>query len=346
MQADVAIAGASFAGLGLAYHLRGSGLDVLLIDRKGVGEGRTSTCGMPANLADSLAPGSALARVDRFYVETPRLRRTFRIAEEYCVIDYKKFCTSLFRQSGARFVKSDVLGPADNGILTSSGLIEARFIADCTGWRRTLSRDRDSKPKKVLSAVEITAPISSRYDNRLNFFIDKSLIPGYAWIFPIGGGLAHVGIGGTASGAALNGALMRFLGRVGVEFTKNGLVGGGIPCIGLGRPVEANVFFVGDSARQALPLSAEGIRTSLHFSRLCADAIKASAGERMGLKEALSSYERSVRRSSGGFWCLQHLQEATLAFPQAFFDFCVFCAAIPPLDRLMAEAYLSIAKSP
>ncbi|MEW6036623.1 MAG: NAD(P)-binding protein [Candidatus Micrarchaeota archaeon] len=142
MQVDVAIAGASFAGLGVAHYLRDAGFDVLLIDRKDVGEGRTSTCGVPKRLVDEVAPGTILRTVKNFYIETQRLRRKFEIPEEYGVIDYKKSCVSLFEKSAAGFMKAEVLGTADGKINTSEGGVEAKFIIDCTGWRRVLSGNK------------------------------------------------------------------------------------------------------------------------------------------------------------------------------------------------------------
>ena len=97
MHADVAIAGASFAGLGLAYHLKDSGLDVLLIDKKDMGENRTSTCGVPEAIANEIAPDSIMNTEEYFRVETKRIKRTLEVPS-YSVIDYKKFCTALFKK--------------------------------------------------------------------------------------------------------------------------------------------------------------------------------------------------------------------------------------------------------
>jgi flavin-dependent dehydrogenase len=85
--ADVAIAGASFAGLGLAYYLKDAGLDVVLIDKKGIGEQRTSACGMPTHLAETLVPSSILNSVNQFCLQTPSLKRTVQLEEEYCALD-------------------------------------------------------------------------------------------------------------------------------------------------------------------------------------------------------------------------------------------------------------------
>jgi len=344
MRADVAIAGASFAGLGLACHLRDSGLDVLLLDRKAIGERRASACGTPAYIADELAPASVLHRVGFFHIESGGLKRTVKLPEEYCVMDYRRFCSALFLRSNARFMKANVSGASEGGIVTSAGRVDADFIADCTGWSRALSRKRAPGQGRTFVGMEITAPVKEKYGQSLNFFIDKATIPGYAWIFPIGGGLAHVGIGGFCASTPLNSAFRRFLGKEGIGFTENGLTGGVIPCSGLGSPVEGDIFFVGDSARQALPLSGEGIRTALSFSKACASAIGKVAGGELSLQEGLRLYERTVRRSSKGFKALELIQRGFLSLPQPIFDLLVFATTVRPMDGIAARSYRSIAR--
>ncbi len=342
MEADVAIVGASFAGLGVAHHLRDSGLDVLLIDRKGIGEGRASTCGVPKALAEGLVPGSLLQSVGVFDIETPLVRSSFGLQEEYGVLDYRRFCAGLFRGCGARFFQAEAVGAGEGIVRTRSGDIRARHVIDCSGWRRALSK----RPRRgrVFSGIEITAPIPADRSDRLSFFVDKRLVPGYGWIFPAGGGMGRVGIGGYASGAALNKAFMAFLGKSGIPFSRNELVGGAIPCTGLDEPLEGGIYFVGDSSRQVLPLSAEGIRTTLHFSEACAGSIEAVEKGRMSASEGRKEYERCVRRSGAGFGALGVIQDAFLLFPQPFFDACVAMGTSWPLRGMLMRGYLSIGR--
>ncbi len=342
MHADVAIAGASFAGLGLAYFLKDAGLDVLLIDKKGIGEQRTSACGVPRYVAESIAPSSILHSVKRFSFKTPWLKRRMEVPEEYCALDYRAFCTEVFRKSRARFLNAEVAGASDGVVRTSKGDVAARFIVDCTGWKRALATTH--VPQKMIAAVEITVPIEKKYEESLNFFLDNSIIPGYGWIFPVGDGLGRVGAGGCASGAQLNRAFMAFLGSVGIEFRKNELVGGAIPCTGIGRPVEDGIFFVGDSANEVLPLSAEGIRTSLYFARQCASALGAVAGGRMTLREGQEFYARKVRETDAAFKALALLQGATVTLPQPLVDAGLFLFTTKLLQGRLMRAYSSIAR--
>ena len=340
--ADVAIAGASFAGLGLAYYLKDAGLDVVLIDGKGIGERRTSACGMPTRLAQELAPSSILHSVKRFYFETPSLRRTVELEEEYCALDYKAFCTGLFRRSGATLIAADVSGASGGVVRTSKGDVAARFIADCTGWKRVLSRS--GPVRDLITAVEMTAPVGGKYADSLCFFIDKKMVPGYGWIFPVGNGMARVGAGGAVSGERLNHGFRAFLDKVGIPFSKNELTGGAIPCTGLGAPVEDGIFFVGDSAKEVLPLSAEGIRTSLYFARQCALAISAVDGKMMTDAEGREFYAKKVLETRRAFRALKLLQKLMVRMPQPLVDAGLYALTSRALQKRLMRAYSSIAK--
>jgi flavin-dependent dehydrogenase len=342
MHADVAIAGASFAGLGVAHFLKDAGLDVLLIDRKGIGEQRTSACGVPTYVAENMAPDSILHSVKRFSFETPTLKRNVDLHEEYCALDYHAFCTDVFRKSGARFLDAEVTGASDGVVRTSKGDVAARLIVDCTGWKRVLGKTHPRQ--KMIAAIEITVPIAKKYEESLNFFLYKDILPGYGWIFPVGSGLARVGAGGPISGAQLSRAFLSFLGRTGITFNRNELIGGAIPCTGIGTPVEDGIFFVGDSAKAVLPLTAEGIRTSLYFAKQCAYSLRSVAGGRMTPKEGQDFYFGKVRETAAAFSALAMLQGVTVASPQPLVDAGLFLVTSKPLQGRLMRAYSSIAR--
>ncbi|MEW5996365.1 MAG: NAD(P)/FAD-dependent oxidoreductase [Candidatus Micrarchaeota archaeon] len=344
MHADVAIAGASFAGLGAAYYLKGTGIKVLLIGRKGIGENRASTCAMPLYIAEELAPGSILAVQGRFNIETRRINKELGIPGNYCTVDYKKFCASLFKNSGADFLKAEVRGTANNAVETSAGRVDAGFILDCTGWRRTLSAGGPARPQELFIGMEVTTRIRKEHEGRLSFFVDRGLIPGYGWIFPVGGGLGRVGLGGRCTSVPLRKAFMEFLSRIDIPFENRELVAGAIPATGLGRAYYKGVFFVGDSAGQVLPLGGEGIRTSLYFARECAAALAGVHEGKLTRDECIRLYERKVNAERFAFSTLRMIQESAFSLPQLFFDSCVFAATSGLLAKRLTNAYLSIAR--
>ena len=67
-------------------------------------------------------------------------------------------------------------------------------------------------------------------------------------------------------------------------------------------PTEAGVFFVGDSAGQCLPLTAEGIRTALYYGIAVGREMRAVLEGRRSRKQAAANYAElhdSHRRASG-----------------------------------------------
>ncbi|VVB98172.1 Digeranylgeranylglycerophospholipid reductase [uncultured archaeon] len=342
MRTDVAIAGAGFAGLGLAYYLKESGMNSLLVDKRAIGSHRSSACGMPEYLAGQLAPSSILHSVDTVCIETNRLRRSVRLPERYCTVDYSGFCRSVFRNSGARFLKAEVRGGTSNSLDTSLGRIDADFVADCTGWARVLSKG-SPRPRRIITAMEITVPIRKEHEGRLNFFVDKGTVPGYGWIFPVGKGMGRVGAGGGCGSVPVSKYFMKFLERVGIPFEPSEITGGGIPCSGLRPAYENGIFFVGDSASQVLPLSAEGIKPTFYFAKECAFAIAAAHSGAIGRAQAAQAYSRKTSEASAAFTLLHAAQEGMLAFPQPFFDAGLWLA-FGPLKNRFLEYYLSIAR--
>lgn len=341
MRADVAVVGSSFAGLGVAYYLRDSGLDVLLIDPKEIGHRRLSTCGVPKPLADSLAPSSVCYSTRYASIETPRIKQVLEFSGEYCTVDYREFCAALFKRSNARSLKAEARSGSTGTVSTSEGDVEAEFVVDCSGWRRVLSK---GAPKPDLfTGIETTIPIGSEHEGRLNFFVDKRIVNGYGWIFPVGKGIGRVGLGGYTNGAPLNRAYMAFLDKLGLNFQKNELTGGAIPSTGMRKPVDRGIFFVGDSAGQVLPLSSEGIRTTLYFSEMCARAIKAVSSKEMSRKSGESFYEKRVNESNMAFRTLKLVQDAALALPEPFFDTLLSVGGSRLLKERIVRGYERIA---
>ena len=126
-----------------------------------------------------------------------------------------------------------------------------------------------------------------------------------------------------------------------MDFVKNEFIVGGIPCTGLEKPVEGNVFFVGDSAHQVLPLSGEGIRTSIYFAEKCARAIAGSNGN---LNEALRAYEQYVDKERWKFGVMNAVQRIYLAMPQKINDVLITLTTSKHIKKVALNWYMNIAK--
>src|ERR1700758_2702100 len=77
---DVLICGASFAGLAVARELRGSGAEVLVIDRYEIGERQTSACGIPTGWLHELHLQTAVRQTfGELVIHTPYTTVEYRL---------------------------------------------------------------------------------------------------------------------------------------------------------------------------------------------------------------------------------------------------------------------------
>jgi flavin-dependent dehydrogenase len=118
----------------------------------------------------------------------------------------------------------------------------------------------------------------------------RSVLPGYAWIFPVAPRRANVGLvvtEATAKRAAgdLRGVLRAWLARsawarglLGDEPELEDVHGGVIPT-GRARRVAGPVFLAGDAAGTADPLTAEGVSQALACGRAAARALIDANGD-------------------------------------------------------------------
>ena len=144
--ADVIIAGASFAGLAVARELRGAGR-VLLLDHQDIGAGQTSACGTTVDVLRQLdLLISHQQTADRLVLHIGKRTLSYPLPYPYCTFEYGQFCAALFEQSGATFERARVLGVADGNAVcpTPAGTSRRRHGADTRRTAAgTLRRGRD-----------------------------------------------------------------------------------------------------------------------------------------------------------------------------------------------------------
>jgi menaquinone-9 beta-reductase len=242
---DVIIVGASFAGLAVAAQLRGE--RVLLIDRKSIGAGQTSTCATLVRTLEALALEDAILQVhDRIVLHTPGRTFVFPVAEPFCTFDYGIVCWRLWEQGDGELVKAAALRVDGPVVYTSRGSIAAEIIVDASGWRAVAGSQAAPKllrPDRLSFGIETVAPMR---DDELHFWYDPTrLLPaGITWVFPIGDS-SRVGIASYRGDSRLGSGLNHFLDRLGLD---QGRVHGGYIAHGLREPVVGNLFLVGDAA--------------------------------------------------------------------------------------------------
>jgi flavin-dependent dehydrogenase len=291
---DVLICGASFAGLAVARELRGSGADVLIVDRYEIGERQTSACGIPTEWLQQLGLMEAeRQRFDTLVMYTPHGNARYRLPWTFSTFDYRELCQLLWKDCDATFETAKVNGravPADGrdgiAVETDRGVISAPLVVDALGWRRMLaSGDGYQPPDAPLSRGLEVHPEGESED--LAIWIDRKYVPaGYGWSFPARDEL-RIGIGSFDPRFHVKDTTVELTHDLGKE--PNEYQGNWIPHK-LRRATEGGIFFVGDSAGHCLPLSAEGIRTALYFGIALGRELRGVVEGRQGRAEAEASY--------------------------------------------------------
>jgi flavin-dependent dehydrogenase len=317
---DVLICGASFAGLAAARELTGSGASVLVVDRYEIGERPTSACGIPTEWLRALDLMEVeLQRFGELVVNTPGGRTVLDLPYTFSTFNYDELCELLWRQCDANFEIATVKGraPSANGdgdganlaVETDRGTVSAPLVIDALGWRRLLGEHVQPVDAPLTRALEVH-PAGKSDD--LEVWVDRRYArAGYGWCFPAGEELRigacsyeprdHVREGTDRIAADLGGDSVRYQGNW-------------IPHE-LRPPTEGGVFFVGDSAGQCLPLTAEGIRTALYYGIGAGREMRAVFEGRQSRERAAGRYAELHDSHRRGFRLLLFFQRLIPRIP-------------------------------
>jgi menaquinone-9 beta-reductase len=284
---DVLICGASFAGLAVARELRGSGAEVLVIDRYEIGERQTSACGIPTGWLHELHLQTAVQQTfGELVIHTPYTPVDYRLPWTFSTFDYRTLCGLLGDQGRFTFETAKVDGRSGHTVHTDRGDIKATHIVDALGWRRVLGTGQNIQPPDALLSRGLEVhPHGSGRD--MEIWIDRSYVPaGYGWSFPAGGEV-RIGVGSFDPRFHVREPTERLATTLGSETIR--YQGNWIPHA-LRPAIEDGVFFVGDSAGHCLPLTAEGIRTALYFGLAAGRELTQALAGRKSAAEALHAY--------------------------------------------------------
>jgi flavin-dependent dehydrogenase len=146
----------------------------------------------------------------------------------------------------------------------------------------------------------------------LEMHYERTILPGYGWIFPIGDGRANVGVGAYASEVRsrrlnLKEALRRFVADNPSAQARLGqarMVGpaGGYPLrtgVGGTIPYADNVLVAGEAASLVNPLTGEGIAAALESGELAARHARRALESGDCSAAALAAYGRELHRRYG-----------------------------------------------
>ncbi|HVZ93243.1 MAG TPA: NAD(P)/FAD-dependent oxidoreductase [Phycisphaerales bacterium] len=300
-EADIAIIGAGLAGLTCARSLAGSGLRVVLIDRKETLTERIHTTGIfvRKTLQDFDLPhhclGPPVRHVNLFSPRGSRLslhspHDEFRVGRmgalyEHWLADSQRRGVEFI--SGARLVGATLDGAHTHLDLARGRQhfsLRARFIIGADGARSTIARHLglDVNTRFLVGAEDVLRNVPLDGPPRFDCYLDPVLAPGYiAWVVH-DGEEAHLGVGGLSNLLQARAALDRFRDSLSqsraIDLTRAELVerrGGLIPVGGvLRRIASTRGLLVGDATGAVSPLTAGGLDPAIRLSQLAAEVAR------------------------------------------------------------------------
>ncbi len=140
----------------------------------------------------------------------------------------------------------------------------------------------------------------------VEFHYDLSVLPGYAWIFPLGDGTANIGLGGIVpylkkADADIFKLIDKFVGSTVADRLKGAkleskILGWPLPMGGaIERSYADNVMLVGDAAHMVNPLTGEGIEYAMEAGKMAAEVGVKALEERDTSAAFLKAYETEWR---------------------------------------------------
>ncbi len=325
---DAIVIGAGPSGSMAAFHLASAGHRVLLVDRQAFP--REKVCG-DAIIPDAIAclkraglwgevSGTGFAPASAEVYSPSRFR--MEIPGEYLTLKRERLDDIMARaavRAGAVFARGSVrdLRPAGTrGVEVVFGedprTFSARVALLATGADVSLPGRAGLLEEPRPSAFAMRCYVRSPLDlDRLVIAYDRSALPGYAWVFPVGGGEFNVGCGVATRGGVPPVNLKALFQKVTREFplvrdlmagaeSSTPLKGAQLRC-GLSgtRPLgQGPVVAAGEAIGATFPYTGEGIGKAMETAEMASGLIHEAllAGDESGLLSYPLRLERSLRR--------------------------------------------------
>lgn len=338
MERDVIVVGAGPAGATTAMGLARAGRDVMMIDRKAFPRDKTCGDAVPAGAIDIMIGYGMKDRImaaeerGEFYpVSHMRLVSPRGLEVNAPFIHMKNGAKSYIAprifydnalyehavESGAEFCQAQVKEPlVENGKVVGvrarvNGKFEdirAKMVVAADGVTSVVARKLrpvEDKPQKAHRAIALRAYIENfkELPKKIEFFLYKGILPGYAWIFPTGNGSANIGLGMRIdkfenANEKLEDMLYRFM-----EFpeikerstSSTNLRDIATWQLNFGSQKIQRAFdgalFVGDAGGYINPLTGGGIHNALISAKVAVETIDAALTEKNFSRNYLLQYE-------------------------------------------------------
>lgn len=314
--AEVVIAGASFAGLATALALKGR--KVVVLDPKPLGQRPKSAGAVPLSTLWALGLLGSVREVHPGLVIHFGARSVhLPSSPAFATVDYRQLCWSLAERAGLEVWPLRALGYRPGRVLTDRGDIACRFAVDASGPAAVLASALQpgyARRRFMAAGLETELPRPAHFPGGLHFYLDGTFPPGYAWAFG-SASTVRFGLGvfqAEPDAGQLKDGLGRFLRRFGLE---PGPTHGGLIPLRLREPVVGGVLAVGDAAGQVLPASAEGIRPALYFGQRLGHLLRQALEGQLGDQEVYAAYRQEVQGQRHRFEALGKVQGALGAAP-------------------------------
>jgi geranylgeranyl reductase family protein len=313
---DVLVVGAGPAGATAAFHLARAGHSVLLLDRKAFPRDKTCADGLIPDALGCLGRMGLLEEVRRrghscsaLSIFSPS-RIEVRIGGDFVGLRRRELdalvagraaeAGAAFAVGEAKAIRVDTSGDVLCAVSGAATALRARTAVLATGARADLAAAlgmlEQARPSALAGRCYVRSPAPI---DRLMVSCDRSIIPGYGWIFPMGGGLFNVGCGIFFRGRAEAKADLRAVFRTFTrrfpparDLVSRGQVVGpfrgamlraglrGARRLGAGR-----VLAAGETAGTTFPFTGEGIGKAMESGELAArvlsEALKAGDLDRL-----------------------------------------------------------------
>lgn len=356
MQSDVVVVGAGPGGSAAAYWLARSGADVLLVDKahfprdKPCGDGLTPRAVdllKSMGLADFvLKQGQPFAGVRVFAEDSHPSLFNLRAGDDGrprrgLVIPRRDLDDALHQRAvsaGARFLPgflalapyrrqgrlAGLQGRHNKRPLT----IEARLIIVATGANRKLLQALGLSNKDRPRALALRAYLTGLQglDDYLEIYLDRELLPGYAWAFPTGDGTANVGVGIKLDGVTTANGSQQLRAAFDRLLRSDRLAGAQLPGCPQGFPLHTDfpaipvyaprVLVVGEAAGLVNPLTGEGIALALESGQLAAEVASEALLSDNPSSNQLRRYDDVLRQRHAGYFEDARELMARLAHPR------------------------------
>ena len=304
---DAVVIGGGPAGAICALKLARDSHKVLVVDRYHFP--RHKACG-DLLIPDSLGVLERVGLSDRVAEQALRIKQIrvfspsrveFGIAGRYFAIKRYDFDSLLMHaavDAGAVFAHGTAVSadfcddePACVQLAGKGTGLKGRVVVLATGADIELAQKQQMVEHPTASAVAIRKYVksSAKIENIILSY-DRSLVPGYAWIIPVGAGEYNVGCGvrlydKDSKPPNLKRMLRQFLDSfpLGRELQKgetesSKIAGAALRCglLGCRQIVRDNLVLIGEVIGTTFPFSGEGIGKAMHTGELAADAISAA----------------------------------------------------------------------